>query len=132
MLLVEEVPPGGDAGIVAGQGGGQAGPKWLMPVRQDARLRRVIQIVAKPFGFRAGCPATAYRAAIRVQPDDVPATAVEGEMPAIAVGVRVDPEIPKEVGSGSIGSGTCKSKAVRSRLVFMVSPHRIHHGFENA
>ena len=132
MLCVEEVPPGGDAGIVAGQGGGQTGPKWLMPVRQDARLRRVIEIVAEPLGFCAVCAAAAYRTAIRVQPDDVPATAVEGEMPAIAVGVRVDPEIPKEVGSGSIGSGTCKSKAVRSRLVFMVSRHWKHLGIEHA
>ena len=56
MLLVEEVPPGGDAGIVAGQGGGQTGPQGLMPVGQDARLRRGVEVVAEPLGFCAAAP----------------------------------------------------------------------------
>src|SRR5580692_6909909 len=98
-----------------------------MPVGQDARLRRGVEVVAEPLGFCAVCAAAAYRAAIRVESNDVPATTVEGEMPAIAVRVRVDPEIPEEVGSGGIVRGTCTAKAVRSRLVFMVSRHRKHH-----
>ena len=129
VFCVEKVPPGADVAIFAA---GQPGPVRLMPVGQDARLGCGVEVVVEPHGFRAGRAAASHRAAVRVEPDDVPAAEVEGEVPTIAQGVGVDPEIPEVIGSGGVGGGTRAAKPIGTRHVFMVSGDRKHLGVQYA